>query len=387
MKDRVACIDRALDWSWLPDIARYTLEQALAVQQIPAPTFSEQARAAYILRLFIEHGLTACETDAIYNVYGLLPGADPALPGLMVTAHTDTVFPADTDLRTRREGSVIYGPGLGDNSIGVGGMLGLLAALRLNGLRLARDVWFVATAGEEGLGDLNGIKAAFNRLKDRIAYVVNLEGLAFGHVYHAGIAVRRLHITARAEGGHSWLHFGRASAVHGILRLGALVTELQLPQTPRTTFNVGRIEGGQGINVIAREAGLWLDLRSEEPAALTALEQQVRALVQQLETPDLQFAVEVVGDRPAGRIPPDHPLVQCALAVLERQGIQGTLDTGSTDANVPLAAGVPAVTIGITCGGNAHRSDEYVEVAPVENGVRQLILLVLAAGGYAIGQP
>ncbi len=382
MKDQVARIDRALDWSWLPNIAQYALEQALAVQQIPAPTFSEQARAAYILDLFTEHGLAACETDAVHNVYGLLPGTNPALPGLMITAHTDTVFPADADLKTRHEGSLIYGPGLGDNSIGVGGMLGLLAALRQHDLYLPRDVWFVATTGEEGLGDLGGIKAAFSRLKDRIAYVVNLEGLAFGHIYHAGIAVRRLRITARAEGGHSWLHFGRASAVHGILRLGALITDIEPPQTPRTTFNIGKIEGGQGINVIGRDAGLWIDLRSEEPAALSALEQQVQALVRQLETPDLQFTVEVVGDRPAGRIPPDHPLVQCALAVLDRQGIQGTLEVGSTDANVPLAAGVPAVTIGITRGGNAHRADEYVEVAPVENGVRQLILLVLAAGGY-----
>jgi acetylornithine deacetylase/succinyl-diaminopimelate desuccinylase-like protein len=382
MRDQVARIDRALDWGWLPRIARYTLDQALAIQQIPAPTFSEQLRAAYVLRQFSDHGLADCTTDAVHNVYGLLPGTNRDLPALVITAHIDTVFPTGTDLITRHEGSVIYGPGLGDNSIGVGGMLGLLAALRQNAFALERDIWFVATSGEEGLGDLTGIKAAFQQLKDRTAYVINLEGLAFGHVYHAGIAVRRLHITASAEGGHSWLHFGRPSAVHGIVRLGAQIVTIVPPQTPRTTYNIGQIEGGQGINVIGREAGLWVDLRSEDPSALVALEQQVLAFARNLEAPGLHFEVQVVGNRPAGKIAPDHPLVQCALAVLERQGVQGTLETGSTDANVPLAAGVPAVTIGITRGGNAHRSDEYMEVAPIESGMRQLILLTLTVGGY-----
>lgn len=382
MNDYIARLDRALDWSWLPQIVRLTLDQALAIQQIPAPTFFEQARAAYVLRQFTDQGLANCTVDSVHNVYGLLPGTNPDLPALLIIAHTDTVFPLETDLQTRQEGGVIFGPGLGDNSVGVGGMLGLLAALRQQNLRVERDIWFVATTGEEGLGDLNGVKAAFARLKSRAGSVINLEGLAFGHIYHAGIAVRRLHITASAEGGHSWLHFGHSSAVHGIVKLGAHITDLKPPQTPRTTFNIGQIEGGQGINVIGREAGLWLDLRSEDPAALAALEQQVLALLHQLETPDLRFSVEVVGDRPAGRIAPDHPLVRSALAALEQQAVKGALETGSTDANVPLAAGVPAVTVGITRGGNAHRHDEYIETAPIENGMRQLILLTLAVGGY-----
>lgn len=382
MNDHTAHLDRALNWGWLPQIARYTLDQALAVQQIPAPTFSEQARAAYVLRQFTDQGLAECAVDAVHNAYGLLPGANPDLPALLITAHTDTVFLAETDLQTRQEDGLIFGPGLGDNSVGVGGMLGLLAALRQQNLRLERDIWFVATAGEEGMGDLGGIKMAFARLKDRVASVINLEGLAYSHIYHAGIAVRRLHITASAEGGHSWLHFGHASAVHGIVKLGARIIEIRPPQTPRTTYNIGQIEGGQGINVIGREAGLWLDLRSEDPAALAALEQQVLAQLRQLEAPGLRFSVQVVGDRPAGRIAPDHPLVQTALAVLECQGVEGSLETGSTDANVPLAAGVPAITIGITRGGNAHRSDEYIETAPIEKGMRQLILLTLAVGGY-----
>jgi acetylornithine deacetylase/succinyl-diaminopimelate desuccinylase-like protein len=212
-----------------------------------------------------------------------------------------------------------------------------------------------------------------------VRLVINVEGMALGHVYCAGIAVRRLHITASAEGGHSWLNFGRPSAIHGIVELGARITAMRPVQSPRTTFNIGVIEGGQSINTIAAQAGLWLDMRSEDAAGLAQIEQEVRGHVQAIGRPDLNFDVEIVGDRPAGTIAPEHPLVQAALAALSQVGIQGVLESGSTDANVPLAAGYPAVTIGITRGGNAHRLDEYIETAPVATGLRQLITLSLAA--------
>jgi acetylornithine deacetylase/succinyl-diaminopimelate desuccinylase-like protein len=223
------------------------------------------------------------------------------------------------------------------------------------------------------------MKAAFTRLQHRIQSVINLEGLAFEHVYHGGIAVRRLHITANAEGGHSWLNFGNSSAIHGIVQLGARITTLSPPTAPRTTYNIGIIEGGQTINTIAAHAGLWLDLRSEVQSALMQLEEQVLAEIKALTTTQLTFTKEIVGDRPAGWLSPEHPLVQGAMAALAQLGIQGTLETGSTDANIPLAAGCPAVTIGITRGGNAHRLDEYIDTQPVAAGLKQLILLTLAA--------
>jgi len=319
------------------------------------------------------------ETDSYYNVYGLLPGKNRQTPGLMLAAHTDTVFPSDTDLHIRRGGDIAYGPGLGDNSIGVAGMLGLADYLRQQQIVPACNIWFVATSREEGMGDLGGMKAAFHRLKSHIQKVINLEGMALGHVYCSGIAVRRLHITAAAEGGHSWLNFGRSSAIHGIVDLGARITSIRPVQSPRTTYNIGMIEGGQSINTIATKAGLWLDMRSEESGGLVQLEQEVRAQVQAVSRPDLTFSIELVGDRPAGTIAPDHPLVQGALAALAQAGIQGILESGSTDANIPLAAGYPAVTIGVTRGGNAHRLDEYIETQPVSAGMRQLIVLTLAA--------
>lgn len=383
MKNRIIKIDQHIgNWGWLAEIMDYTTRQALAIQAIPAPTFHEAARAAYVEEVFKQLELADIQRDAVFNVYGRLPGSNAALPAVMVSAHTDTVFPQESDLNTRQDGDVIYGPGLGDNSFGVAAMLGLVAAVRAQGWQLERDVWLVATTGEEGLGDLGGMKAAYDFLKDRLGCVINLEGLAFGHVYHAAIAVRRWHITASAPGGHSWLHFGRSSATHGIIELGAGILSIKPPQSPRTTYNIGQLEGGQGINVIATEAGLWLDMRSEEQSSLNHLERQVLDQIKVLTSPELKFNVQVVGDRPAGRIAVEHELVQGALAALAQVGVQGTLETGSTDANIPLSEGCPAVTIGIVRGGNAHRLDEYVELAPLEQGMRQLILLTLAAGDF-----
>jgi acetylornithine deacetylase/succinyl-diaminopimelate desuccinylase-like protein len=263
--------------------------------------------------------------------------------------------------------------------MGVGGMLGIMHLLTTLGRKPDRDLWFVATSCEEGLGDLKGMRAAFARLQDRIGAVINIEGLAFGHVYHAGIAVKRLRITARTGGGHSWLHFGRPSAIHALMQLGAKISAIRPPLAPRTTFNIGLIEGGTSINSIAATADMWLDLRSEDMNALAILEEEVYRLIYSLTSPDISFAVEVVGERPAGHISPDHPLVRAAVEALANVGVRATLETGSTDGNIALAAGCPTVTVGVTRGGNAHRLDEYAETGPVKDGIQQLFQLVLAA--------
>ena len=359
------------------DLAQWTVEQAVAIQQIPAPTFEEKARAEYVAAQFRALGLSDVAVDDLFNVYGRLAGNASDRTGLMVAAHTDTVFAADTDLSVRREGDIIFGVGLGDNSIGVAGMLALAKWLRDERVTPPYDLWFVATSREEGLGDLGGMRAAFDRLRAKIHGVINLEGLAFGHVYHAGIAVRRLKITAHVAGGHSWLHFGRPSATHAIIQLGAKITALQPPLTPRTTYNIGMLEGGTTINAIAASASLWLDLRSEERPALAQLEAEVRSFIKALETDELTFTVEIVGDRPAGALPATHAYVQSALEVMAELGVRGSLEVGSTDANVPLSEGCPAITVGITRGGNAHRLDEYLEVSPVALGLRQLTMLLM----------
>lgn len=379
MKKTILQINRATSWRSLNELAQWVVEEGIRVQQVPAPTFHEEDRAAYVAEQFRALGLAEIQQDEQKNVYGLLKGSNRAVPAVMVSAHTDTVFPMETDLTIRREKDIVYGPGLGDNSMGVAGMLGLARWLRDENIMPASDIWFVATSCEEGLGDLYGMRAAYERLQHLVGTVINLEGLAFGHIYHAGIAVHRLHITAKAEGGHSWLHFGRPSAVHAILDMGAQINQMRVPTVPRSTFNVGMIEGGQAINAIGTSAGLWLDLRSAEQDALDKMREQVYNIIRGLEAPGLSFEVEVVGNRPAGFIDPMHPLVQGALAALEQVNVRGTLERGSTDGNIPLQASCPTVTVGITRGGNAHRLDEYIETAPVRLGMRQLILLTLAA--------
>ncbi len=387
MKILVKEMYRTTQWQTLPALAEWVIAEAIRIQQIPAPTFAEAQRAQYVATQFAALGLADIRIDEQLNVFGLLPGLQRQQSGILISAHTDTVFAADTNLKIRYEYDMIYGPGLGDNSMGVAGLLALAKFFKDTGRQPACNLWFVATSGEEGLGDLRGMRAAFTHLKSHIGSVINLEGLAFGHVYHAGIAVHRLHITAQAEGGHSWLHFGRASAVHGIMALGAQICRLVPPSSPRTTFNIGMIEGGQSINTIASSAGLWLDMRSEQSAALRKLVEQVYGLMQGLETPELQFHAEVVGDRPGGFLAEQHPLVQGALAALELENVRATLETGSTDANIPLAAGCPAVTIGITRGGNAHRLDEYIETKPILAGLRQLITLTLATAHHQAQRP
>lgn len=385
MKNQIERLERSVNWNThtLPELSKWVLEQALKIQRIPAPTFHERQRAAYVAEQFAALGLDHIETDDLFNVFGRLSGQNADAPGLMLTAHTDTVFSAETDLTTRAEdrGAVVYGPGLGDNSMGVAGILGFVEWVRRSGYKPECDVWIVTPSREEGLGDLDGMKAAFAKLKGKVKAVINVEGLAFGHIYHAGIAVRRLKIVAKAEGGHSWLHFGRPSAIHAICQLGTHITTLTPPANPRTTYNIGLIEGGQSINTIAAQASLWLDLRSESLPAVEVMEAEVRQHVAALTTDELKFEIEVVGDRPAGTLPTDHELVKGALTALERVGVRGSLETGSTDGNVPLAVGCPTVTIGITRGGNAHRLDEYVETEPIASGMKQLILLTLAAAG------
>lgn len=379
MKQSVEQATRQTDWSDLSPLAAWVVDRAIEIQQVPAPTFEESARAALVAEQFRALGLTRVDMDHVANVYGLLPGTNTSDPGLLVCAHTDTIFSLETDLTVRRDGDLIYGPGLGDNSVGVAGMLGLARWYQVRGITPARNIWFVASTREEGLGDLGGIKVAFELLRHAIRYVINLEGLAFGHVYHAGIAVRRLKVSLKTSGGHSWLHYGRTSAVHSLVQLGARLTALRPPHTPRTTLNIGFVEGGQAINAIARTASLWLDLRSEDSATLAQFEAQVEREIAAAALPDLEISVDVVGDRPAGRIAPDHPLVAGAVAALEQLGVRASLETGSTDGNIPLSRGCPAVTIGITRGGNAHRLDEYLEVRPVAQGMQQLITLAQAA--------
>ena len=346
------------------------LELAIAIQQVPAPTFEEGERAAFVHARFLEEGLADVSMDTAGNILGRLPGGD-ASP-LVVTAHLDTVFAHGTELHITRDAERIHAPGIGDNSLGVAALLGLVWLLRERGTRLPGDVWLVANTGEEGLGDLRGMKAVVDRFGPQVTAYLIVEGMALGHIYHRAVAVQRYRISAKTAGGHAWSDYGRPSAVHELAALATQIASLRLPVSPRTTLNVGKIAGGTSINTVAAEASLELDMRSESRHALADLVSQVDALVETANQPEVRVEAESIGRRPGGSIPASHPLIELALACLRAQDVEPSLIGGSTDANVPLNRGLPALVMGVTTGGGAHTMGEFVDVEPVAPGMKAL---------------
>lgn len=374
------------------DLQSRLLDLAVAIQQIPAPTFHEAKRAGFVRTRFAEEGLQGVEIDPIGNVYACLSshhqpptGKDQAL---IVSAHLDTVFPPNVDLSVRRERKLLLAPGIGDNSLGVAGLFGLVWALRERGISLPGDLWLVADVCEEGLGNLHGMQAVVDHFETPhaqsggrsgpLAYII-VEGMALGQIYQRGLGVRRFRLSVQTAGGHSWIDYGQPSAVHELAALSTRITTLELPPQPRTTLNVGIISGGSSVNTIAAEAMLELDLRSESTATLEDLVRQVKQIISSAQKPGVLFELETIGQRPAGELPAEHPLVKLAQDCLREVGIEPRLSIGSTDANLPLSLGLPALTIGLTTGGRAHTVHEFINIAPLEKGVEQLVRLVSRA--------
>jgi len=366
---------------------------AVEIQQVPAPTGAEAVRANWVERRFGQMKLADVSQDSLYNVYARVPGAKQA-PALLVSAHTDTVFTANTDLSVRvdEETGRIYGPGIGDNSAGVAALI-TLAEMLTKLPAPPVDIWLVANTGEEGLGDLRGMRAAMDRLDSVVGAAIVIEGMGLGRIVHRGLGSRRYRITAHAPGGHSWSDFGSASAIHVLVQLAADLTRLRVPETPRTTYNIGRIGGGRSVNTIAQEAWLELDVRSEETASLEQAVADVLEFVHNYQAPewlrrDVRVEATVIGDRPPGGIDAGHPLVQAAMAALRDVGRQDEPDLriSSTDANIPLSRGIPAVCVGITEGGGAHRLEEWLQKQPLGQGMRHLMLLAWWTSAWLAGE-
>ncbi len=357
-----------------PTIARL-IDLAQQIQEIPAPSFEERQRADFVRGLFVKDRLQDVSIDALGNLYGRLAGLGQTLP-LIVTAHLDTVFPKNAVQASVRAPDRIQGPGIGDNSLGVAALLGLLWLVRERQVTLPGDIWLVSNVCEEGLGDLRGMKAVVERFRQDVRAYLVLEGTALGHVYHRAVGVRRYRVKLRTAGGHSWSDYGQPSAIHEAATLVTRITSLPLPTSPRTTLNVGLISGGTGINVLAAEAAFDLDVRSEKAEALAALVDQVEARFRSARKDGVGVDFEVIGQRPAGEIPVEHPLVQLAGECLTQLGVTPTFTSGSTDANVPLSLGYPAVVLGVTTGGGAHTLHEYIDLPPVETGMEQLVRFV-----------
>lgn len=355
------------------------IDLTVQVQQIPSPTFGEQARADFVQSQFKLIGLRDVVQDAIHNVYARIPGRGGGEP-LIISAHTDTVFDADVDLTVERDSKRVVGPGIADNSLGVAGLVTMARTFVALNLQPYRDIWFVANVGEEGLGDLRGMRAVVEHFGRRGRYVV-LEGGLFGYLCHEAIGVRRFRITVTGPGGHSWGSFGTPSAIHVLGDLITRISHLEPPTEPKTTYNVGVVDGGSTINSIARSANMLLDLRSEDPEALDEIVRHVEGIAASaIHAEEVGIEMREIGNRPAGRIGRGSPLVRWAAEALEEvAGIEPEYTMASTDANIPLSYGLPAVCIGLSRSGNTHRPDEYMEVTSIPAGIGQATLLVLVA--------
>lgn len=341
--------------------------EALAIAAIPAPTFAEAERGRDVAARLRDAGL-AVATDDVGNVTARVGGPGPAV---VVTAHLDTVFPADTPLAPRREGTRLLGPGIGDNAVAIAVLLHL--ARRLAADAADGPVLLAATVGEEGLGDLRGIRRLLER--EPAACVIALEGHGVDGLTVAGVGSVRYEARYTGPGGHSWGDRGRPSALHALFRCAQAAIEAAAP----AAVNVGVAEGGISVNTIAGEARLEIDIRSEDAAVLETA--ATRALAALHAVPHgIRADVREVGRRPAGRIERDHPLLLAARRARVAGGLPPAREeSASTDANAALARGIPALCVGITRGGGAHRLDEWVEAEPIARSAVAVELLVRAA--------
>jgi acetylornithine deacetylase/succinyl-diaminopimelate desuccinylase-like protein len=351
-------------------------ELARRICEVPAPTGNEQARAQLVASLWRERGYTP-EIDATGNVY-IRRGKRENGPVLMLLAHTDTVFPQTTPISVERDADILRGPGIGDNSLSVAAMISVLDVLDELEKETGADIIAVADVGEEGLGNLLGARTAVERYREKLGAVIAIDG-NLGRIIHVAVGSKRWRIIVRGPGGHSYGAFGTPSAIHGLGRIIAAIADLQVPREPKTTYNVGIIEGGTSVNTIASRATALLDLRSTDIAALDRVADEVRTIVEQRAGPGLQTEIEVLGERPAGERSQADPLVQLAASAITWLGMEPKYGASSTDANIPISLNIPAVCIGITQVERSHTLEEFLYVPPIGDGLAQLTRLCVEA--------
>jgi len=373
------------------DAAKTTEAQTIADQirfcEIPAPSFKEDARGQELKRVFTQLGLRDVRVDKVGNVLGEYPGA-AAHPHLVLAAHLDTVFPEGTDVKVKREGAVLKGPGIGDDCRGLAVMVTIIREMKKAEVKIPGSITFVANVGEEGLGDLRGVKELFKvTLKDQIDRFVSIDGTGV-HVTNVAVGSHRYRVTFKGPGGHSFGAFGLANPMGAMGRAIAKIQEMQVPKQPRTTFNVGRTGGGTSVNSIPFEAWIEVDMRSSDPASLAAVDASFQKAVDSAVVEENQrwgkpgvitVVKELVGDRPAGSTPENSPIVRSGLAAATVLGFTSNLGEGSTDSNIPMSLSVPAITIGGGGRGrDAHALTESFDTTDAWQGTQHALLLTIA---------
>ena len=371
----------------------------IEITQIPAPPFGEGDRALKLQELLKEAGLNEVTVDEVGNVIGKRPGTRGNRV-VAYSAHLDTVFPLETDLTVRQEGNRLYAPGIGDNSRGLITILTVLRAMQFAQLKTEADVWFIGNVGEEGLGDLRGMKHLFREGADRIHSLIAVDGGSASRIVYGGVGSHRYRVTFAGPGGHSWGAFGLANPHHAMGRAIALFDEQALPVTregPKTSYNVGRLGGGTSVNSIPFEAWMEVDMRSGSQEKLNQIDAVFQSAMQQAldqenterETgPELSLIIERVGTRPAATGDAAQPIVQRAMAATKAFGITPDLQISSTDANLPISKGIPAITMSRGGrGGNSHSPEEWWENDDGHISIQIGLITLLTEAGYVAADP
>jgi acetylornithine deacetylase/succinyl-diaminopimelate desuccinylase-like protein len=363
-----------------------TLEDQIRLCEVEAPPFKETKRAELYAQMFKEAGLTNVRIDKEGNVLGEKRGTQPR-PHLVFSAHLDTVFPEGTDVTVKREGAMLRGPGIGDDCRGLTVVLAVARAMVKGNLQTPGTITFVGTVGEEGLGDLRGVKYLFREgLKGQIDRFVSVDGTGFG-ITHMAVGSLRYRVTFKGPGGHSYGAFGMVNPIHALGRAMSRVADFEVPREPKTTFSVGRIGGGTSVNAIPFEAWAEVDMRSADPAALKSLDAKFHKAMDDAVADEnarwgsrqLTVDKQLVGDRPAGRTAADHAIVVAAVSATKALELPVTLDEGSTDSNIPMNMGIAALTIdGGGRGSGAHALDEAFDSTNSWQGTQRALLIALA---------
>ena len=370
-----------------------TIRTQVAVSQIAAPTGDERERGEWVATRLRSLGLRDARIDRAGNVVAMRPGLEDLAP-VLVCAHLDTVFAREVQLTFRRNGDRVTGPGIGDNGRGLAAMLAIAEEVDGRLVRTRRPIVFAATTGEEGAGDLRGAKYLFSALDEQPAAAIALDGAGDERIVHKALGSRRYHIAYRGPGGHSWAAFGVPNAVHAAASAAAMLASLPLPRSPRTTLSVSRFGGGTSINSIPEEGWLEVDLRSTSASVLDRFDREIRIIVRaaaQQEnarrataTPPLSHDVMVIGDRPSGELSADHPLVVSAMEATQLIDREPELAAASTDANVPIAMGIPAIAIGAGGrGGDAHTPGEWYDNIEGPLGIARAMTILATAAELA----
>lgn len=375
---------------WFASHLDWINERQARLTEIPAPPFQEGLRAAAVKTLLADSGLNT-QMDATGNVIGELPGLNEK-EIVVLSAHLDTVFPAGTDVRVRRDGSRLLAPGISDNGTGLAALVAIARAMHEAQISPQRTVLFVADVGEEGEGNLRGMRALVDTYRERLKAVIVLDGAGTDYVTTIALASRRLEVVVTGPGGHSWSDFGMPNPINAMVRGSVRFINTKVPTSPRTTFNLGQIEGGTSVNSIPHEARLKVDVRSESEDELGRLESALRECMaagvrDEMEASRdrsrrLEWKVEILGSRPGGELAAESPLLASLRAADAIVGNESRIERSSTDANIPLSLGIDAISIGAGGnGGGAHSLLEWYEPAGREIGLKRALLTLIGVAG------